>query len=169
MPTTYGKVYPLSLPSGNKVKVRRPSLITRVRTGQLPSALLATVWQTFGRALATSAEELAKDPERIISMLDMMDAAVCAASVSPKITPDGPTAVEVDAEGFTTGTVNVADIPDGDKAVIFGFFQQVLEGDEDRAKEADLARFRDGAAGAAGGSGGEAVRPEAEQPAAAAP
>ena len=163
--TTYGKTYALSLPSGNKVRVHRGSILTRARTGQLTSGLVAAVWKTFGEGAGSQPPEK-QTPEQIVTMLEIMDACIKVCLVSPSVAadPEAVSEVSVDAEGFTTGTVNIRDSPDADKALIFGFFQQAVDSDDETevTKQADLARFRGEPGGEGAGTGGDAVRDPAE-------
>lgn len=166
-PTTYGKIYDLSLPSGNKVKVRRPSLLTLIRTGQLPSTLVAAVWKVFGQAEGPAS--MMQSGDDVQMMIGMMDATIKSILVSPSVT-DEPSDVAVDEQGYTTGHVNINDIPDMDKTTMFGFATAMVSGDrEEKAKEADLAKFRAREPGNPPGSDGETVQSQAEpadQPAA---
>lgn len=165
MAAGFGKVFSLALPSGNKVRVRRGSILTLVKGGQLPSNLIGAVWQHFGQAAPTSAQEIASDPERITSVVAVMEASVRAVLVNPKVT-DEPTETSEDAEGYTVGHVNPGDIPDNDKVVLFGFTQGLIRGLEEeplRAPEGSpLAQFPAEPGSQAGGSGSEAVRPAPE-------
>ena len=163
----YGKVSALSMPSGNKVKVRRGSTLTLVQAGLLPGNLIGAVWEVFGKGDPPSPAEVAKDPEKVKTMASMMEASLAAVLVQPEIT-DGASDTDVDAEGFTTGKVNPRDIPDNDKVLLFGFLQGVVKGNvEEQAEEAALTKFPAEPDRPAGGSGGEAVRPPAESAVAA--
>ena len=164
----YGQIHTLSLPSGNKVKVRRGSILTLVQAGVLPGNLIGAVWEIFGKGNPPSPAELAQDPEKIRTMAAMMEASLRAVLVQPEVT-DGDSETGTDAEGFTTGKVNPRDVPDNDKVLLFGFIQGVVKGDADeQAEEAALRKFPAEPGREAAGSGGEAVRATPE-PAAPAP
>lgn len=157
MGTIYGKVYTLPLPSGNKVRVRRVSLLSMIRTKQLPSALIAAVWNVFGTAAAGGQAEI-KEEDRVGTMVELMDACVKIVLVDLKVTDDGESVTKLDDEGYTIGVVNLSDIPDGDKNVLFGFAQSTIDGKE---VDKDLEKFRPEPASPAPGLSGEAVRAEA--------
>lgn len=152
MGTIYGKVYTLALPSGNKVRVRRVSLLAMIRTKQLPSQLISAVWNVFG---TQGGQVDLKEEDRVSTMVELMDACVKVVLVDLKVTDDGVSDVRIDDEGFTIGVVNLADIPDADKNVLFGFAQSVIDGQE---VDKDLQKFRDQSASSLTGSDGKAVR-----------
>jgi hypothetical protein len=159
----YGKVQSLPLPSGNKVRVKRISLLTQVRLKQIPPNLISAVWSVFGRDSEGPAPPINMN-DRAETMIGLMDAAVKAVLVDLKISEDDPSETTVDADGFTIGTVNIKDMPDTDKALIFGFCQGTLNADEISMEvERDLKSFPPEPARETPGSGGEPVRDPTEQ------
>lgn len=158
MGTGYGKVLSLTLPSGNKVRVKRVSLLTMVKLNQIPPELISAVWAVFGRE--DPAALPADQAERVNTMVELMDQAVKSVLVDIKIvTGDEVTETTEDAEGFMIGTVNVRDIPDSDKTMMFGFAQGVMNADPLQVEAAkQLEKFPDKSAGEAPGPSGEEVR-----------
>lgn len=162
MGTGYGKTLSLPLPSGNKVRVRRVSLLSLVKLGQIPPQLISAVWAVFGRDDATG---IAKDDnERVQTMVALMDQAVRAVLIDIKVVEgDIPSDTSEDKDGFMIGTVNVGDIPDSDKALIFGFAQGSINADPIQQEVAEaLAKFPGESARETPGPGSETVRPAAE-------
>jgi hypothetical protein len=160
----YGTQHFLPLPSGNKVRVRRVSLLTQVRLKQIPPELIGVVWSVFGRDDAPNPVAGLGDEQRINTMIALMDAAIKPALVDIKIV-DGEIQSEttVDDEGFTCGTVNIADLPDTDKALIFGFVMGNVNADPIvKEVERDLAAFPGESARPAAGSRGKKVRDQAK-------
>lgn len=160
----YGKILTLPLPSGNKVRVRRTSLLTLVRLNQIPPQLISAVWTVFGKDDGTPV--VAKDElDRVQTMVALMDQAIKAVLVDVKIVDgDVLSDTDEDADGFMIGTANLRDIPDADKALIFGFAQGVVNADPIKTEvRKDLEKFPAGAAGETPGPGSETVRPAAEQ------
>lgn len=163
MGTGYGKVLSLTLPSGNKVRVKRVSLLTMVKLNQIPSELISAVWAVFGREDPAALPQ--DQTERVNTMVELMDQAVKSVLVDIKIvTGDDLTETDEDKDGFMIGTVNVRDIPDSDKTMMFGFAQGVMNADAIQVEAAkQLGKFPDLATGEVAGSGSEAVRTETEQ------
>ena len=162
MGTGYGKILSLPLPSGNKVRVRRVSLLSLVKLGQIPPQLISAVWAVFGRDDATGISK--DDNERVQTMVALMDQAVRAVLIDINVV-DGTELSDTseDKDGFMIGTVNVGDIPDSDKALIFGFAQGSINADPIQVEAAkQLEKFPVESARETPGPSGEAVRPEAE-------
>lgn len=159
MPTTYGKVQVLSLPSANKVRVRRVSLLSMVRSNQLPPTLISAVWAVFGTGDGAKVDEA----ERVKTMVALMDASVKAVLVDLKVTEDGVSDTHIDEQGCTVGTVNLDDMPDSDKNLLFAYAQGTADGKDEEVLK-DLTSFRRESAGEASGSGSAAVRSQTESP-----
>jgi hypothetical protein len=163
MGTGYGKILSLPLPSGNKVRVRRVSLLSLVKLGQIPPQLISAVWAVFGR---DDASGIAKDDnERVQTMVALMDQAVRAVLIDIKIVEGTELSdTSEDKDGFMIGTVNVGDIPDSDKALIFGFAQGSINADPIQQEVAEaLAKFPGESARETPGPVGETLRSETKQ------
>lgn len=156
----YGKVEVLPLPSGNKVRVKRVSLLSQVRLRNIPPELIGVIWSTFGTSEGVNPIAGMADEQRINMMINLMDSAIKPALVDLTIVEgDIETETTEDAEGFTCGTLNIKDLPDTDKAIIFGFVMGNVKADPlEKEVERDLAAFPGQSARATAGSGGEAVR-----------
>jgi hypothetical protein len=159
----YGNVEMLPLPSGNKVRVKRISLLTQVRLKQIPPNLISAVWSVFGRDGDGPAPPINMN-ERAETMIGLMDAAIKAVVVDLKIVDEGLSETTLDAEGFTIGQVNIRDIPDTDKALIFGFCQGSVNASPITMEvERDLKSFPPEPARETPGSGGDSLRDTTEQ------
>jgi hypothetical protein len=173
-PVRYGRIHTLTLPSGTKVRARRPSTFTLVTAGLFPAELSAAVWKMSGEAFAltrSGADDV--DPERFRRYAEVIEGFIPHVLVEPKI--GVITDAVVGPDGYLTGTVESADLPDTDKQHLFFFGQGVFRGDEEMADlvaarpqevtAKDVEPFRsDQPARPDAGSGGETVRAAAVSP-----
>lgn len=169
-PVRYGRQHTLTLPSGAKVRARRPSTFTLVTAGLFPAELSAAVWKMAGEGFLltkASANGAGPDPEEFRRYAEVIEGFIPHVLVEPKI--GLVTDVMVGPDGYLTGTVESADLPDADKQHLFFFGQGVFRGDEEmadliaaRPREVtpkDVEPFRDDEpARPDPGPGGEAVR-----------
>ena len=169
----YGRTLTLTLPSGIKVKARRPSVLSLIAAGGFPSELTVDVWKLVKKE-KLDPDKIVEDPEGIVAWAKLIDAYVPHVLVDPRIctAPGELTELhEVDGgDGLVTGQLNIRDVIDMDKQVVFLFGNDAAAADEEltdgvggRVSElADaLRRFRVGPARGEAGRGGEEVRQEA--------
>lgn len=145
----------VTLPSGLSVTARRVPLSTFVRQGDVPNPLLPIVDEALNRGKAVEASSLmgedGVDMDTVNSMLEMVDAVVIEALITPKVHPvptedeDGDpfvigenwaTQAELDAaidEARDDDLLYIDEVDDEDKMFIF---QWVLGG------TGDVERFR---------------------------
>jgi hypothetical protein len=180
----YGRQLTLTLPSGIKVRARRPSIMTLVASGGFPSELTVEVWKLIKKD-ALDPDKIGDDAESIKSWTSLVDAYIPHVLINPSIVCDvldkdgnvverRDTELTEDEQGLVHGQVNIRDITDMDKNVVFLFGNNICASDEELAEGrrgvggAALAKalleFRKDPARGDAGPGGEAVRPEAEQP-----
>jgi hypothetical protein len=159
---TYGKSHVLTLPSGVKVRARRPSLLSLIYSGGFPTELTATVWQLYAKQI--NAEEVAqKEPEGLLRLAGLIEQYIPHVLISPRVGP--MTKLDEGPEGVLTGTVALLDILDLDKQYLFLFGQRLILAPEERqagaeqTAAADLAEFRQRAESGDAGSSGAAVQP----------
>jgi hypothetical protein len=123
----------IELPSGNVARIRRTmNLLELVKSGQIPNPLGKIVEGMISRGeVGINMQTL--DMEARIQALDMVDAAVVAAMVEPRviIPPEG-----VNPEVFQTppGAISIMDLTNEDKI----FITQVAQGGT-----ADVEKFRE--------------------------
>ena len=155
---TIGKVFTIPLPSGIKVRVRRPSLFSVLAKGRIPGDLTATVWAMIN---AKKDEDLIAGPDAIKSMAQMIDMYTEACLVQPKAAE--VTDLTEDAEGVLTGTVRVDDLPDADKGRIMAFGQGNWKPEEEASAttRSALETFRDERGSADAPRSGQDVQPAA--------
>ncbi len=171
---TFGLLHTLTLPSGAKVKAKRPSILTLIKDGGFPSELTIAVWRMMKREMDLDA--LGKDPDAFKQWAALIDAVTASVLVSPAV--GEKTDLTADEAGVLCGTVLIGDIPDLDKQFIFLFGNAVYRSDEEQLTEkakaaqggqedqatprvADLQPFREDAPGGNAGHGGAAIRTEA--------
>lgn len=132
---------PLQLPSGMRVRVRRPDISLWLVHGKMPDAFQRLI-------LAQSSDEpaAALTTEDIIELGRFTVALVTSAVIEPRIVRGAPQA----------GEIGYAEIPEDDITFIVSWVQRLPE-------VADLTPFRSGPAVAATGNHSDAVRPAAEQ------
>jgi hypothetical protein len=165
MKTIYG-VQSLTLPSGNKVRVRRPSVLSLIAAGGFPTDLTSEAWK-LARKDMIDPDKMAADPEGVKSWAKLIDAFIPHVLADLQITGSGETKIE-EADGYMTGVMMSYDMNDMDKQVVFLFGTGVLPSDEEmKAKAREeisaeaLKEFRDERESVDAGHGGEAVRAEA--------
>lgn len=161
----YGRLHTLTLPSGAKVRARRPSTMTLVTSGIFPSELATAVWamQRDGFAKLNTTT----DPGEYKRFAEVVDGFIPHVLVEPKI--GEATELTLNADGCLTGFVELSQMPDEDKTHLFFFGQGLFRGDEEMGEEKarmevlanDLQPFRDGTARPDPGPGGEALQPAA--------
>lgn len=164
--SNYGGVHTLSLPSGKKIKVRRPSLLYLVTSGGFPAELTMKVWQTL-QGPAEELPDLLNDPKALTSWATIINSYIPNVMVDPKI--GEPTNLEEEDDGTLSGTLSLADMRDADRQFVFLYGTGVYKGDEEmitaqvekEIKVADLVNFRDESVRPDAGRGGEEVRSEA--------
>lgn len=125
----------VELPSGNVAQLQRPKLTTMLKHGLIPNPLLEA-------ALGSVNGEAPSDPREALALVDFM---VSAAFVSPQVV------IEAEAP---EGALSVDTLSEADKAYVVNWAQ----GGVREAAES----FREGSAGADGGSDGGELRDEAE-------
>jgi len=167
MKSTYAAAQTLTLPSGKKVLVRRPSVTSLLASGGFPTGLTSAALKILveKRLEKPTAQEEAEDPESVQKWAAMLDSFLPRVLVQPKVGPQ--TDIAEDETGLLSGTIAVTDILDFDKQVIFYFGTGLYRSDEEieasKAKEATvetLKPFPGGAERVDAGPGSEAVRAE---------
>ncbi len=158
----YGRiVQTVSLPSGVKMRARRPSVLSLIASGGFPSELTLEIWK-----LASREGDISKNAESLDSLKSwaaLLEAYIPYVLVTPQI--GLVTDVKEDDQGVLIGTIVIGDLQDMDKQVLFLFGNGLVPSDEEIAdgkKEVSaksLASFRDGEQGADAGSSSEAVQP----------
>lgn len=123
----------VELPSGNTARLRKPSLLTMMRQGQIPNHLSMA-------AVTAATGEASPDYARTAELIEFM---VIAAFVEPEVVADSP----------GEGQLSIDQVSDQDKTFVMGWVQS-----EARAVES----FRDDGSGVAGGGDGGDVRDQAE-------
>src|SRR5215471_8392881 len=127
-PVKSAQKHTLTLPSGVKVEVKRPSLITMLANGGLPTALSVAVWKVAGNQYKPDTESA--DDIRMIADQVVHFAAYTLTSIkvvlphvangSNGVSDDRPeTDITVGDDGIARGVVRVEDIPDADKMSLF--------------------------------------------------
>ncbi len=164
--STYGRALTLSLPSGIKVRARRPSVLSLINAGGFPADLNVEVWKLIKKDLLDP-DKVAGDPEGIKQWARLIDAYVPHVLIDPRVVDgDAPTDLE-EADGFVTGRLNIKDFGDMDKQVAFLFGNGAAPADEELTERGitgpaalaeALRRFRDGSARDEAGRGVEEVR-----------
>ena len=164
MMSSFGQVHTLTLPSGAKVRVRRPSVLALVAAGGFPAELTIEVWKLLNKKVEP--EEAIADPEALKRWALLIEKFVPHVLVDPKIAEE--TEVTTDSDGGVHGTVRSEDISDFDKQYLFLYGNGVYRANEEEitlvneeVTKADLGPFRDRAAGVDVGSGGDTIQPEA--------
>ncbi len=154
---TIGSVQVLPLPSGIKVRARRPSIISLIASGGFPGELVA-----FASTMIMDGKEpdaLLAEPDGLRRMAALIEAYVPYVLVSPKVSV--VTALNEDVEGVLQGTLAMIDLDDIDKRFLFFWGQGLLGEPEGGAVAAtSLKPFPDGAARADDRPTREPVRAE---------
>lgn len=163
--------YPARLPSGAKVLLQQPDIISLMQRGDVPNPLIGVVKAAFDqRELVARARETGRTVEEQqewealndveepdepdftdIDGLAFIDLLVIAAVLKPELSADPPADR---AEGRLTadGKLSLSALPPGDKLWIFGWVNERLE---------PVARFREDGTLADSEPDGGAVRAEA--------
>lgn len=161
----FGKVHPLTLPSGNKVKARRAPSFSLVASGGLPAELTSFVWKLFGGK--AQFDEIMENTNGLKDYTMLLARYLPYVLVSPRlVNGEAATTCEPDAEGILRGDLNLADVPDLDQnhLFLFGIGVQPADDEPQEEKEAEAAGLRTfpgEPAGAGAGPSGETVRDEA--------
>lgn len=155
MAKTYiGRAFTLELPSGAKVRARRPSLQTVLSTGDLPSELTALAV----RLVNGEAPDLTV-PDQAVRMLGFMDRFIRFVLIEPKIADESN--VTEDDDGTLHGQIALIDLDDRDKQYLWRFGQGGIAIGADGEVTSDmLATFRNGRARADSGPSGAEVSHE---------
>lgn len=138
------RTWMIDLPSGLRVRVRRPRVLRMVQEGHLPSEL-------FGAAMGVKPEGKAEtDPlKNHEEKLKIFHAYICASAVEPRFVKDD--ARDQDA-------VSVHDLSDEDTLALFNGIAR-LAGAGEGGEAKDLAPFRPEPASGDAGPTGEEVQP----------
>lgn len=160
--TSYGGVHTLTLGSGYKVKVRRPSIYHLIAAGSFPAELAGAVYDLAEKGSIGDRKSLMGDPEAFQRFAEAIDKLIPFVLVDPKIGQvDNLTE---DDDKSLHGTWEIDTVKDLDRQTIFFFGQGWVQSDEEKAGEkprevtADTVNgFRPGAARGDAGPGGEAV------------
>lgn len=169
MKKMYAKAHTLTLPSGVKFRVRRPSILTLINSGGFPSEMTIEIWKVVS-AEGLDPKKLLEDAKGLTNWAKLIDMFIPHVSIMPKITTDGAeTNIAEDANGIAVGNVDLATLPDADKQLLFLFGTYAAASDEEMAEGATapvpaLTRFPEGAAREDDRSGSAEVRTETEQP-----
>lgn len=120
----------MELPSGNVARLRRPSVLAMMKTGQIPNPLIEA-------AAAVASGTASPDYQRTAELIDFLTA---AAFVEPRVVLEGPT---------VDGELHIDEISDADKKFVVAWAQS-----EARA----IDTFHGERAGVEGGGDGGDVR-----------
>lgn len=145
---TGDKTKTIELPSGNSVKVCRPSLVSMMRRGIIPNGLYSIAM----KALEGKQQDM--KPEVIKPFLDFLAIFVSEAAVEPKIVLKGAS---------DENQVSIDDLADEDIFAIW-IGCQSIGAEKDKAREEESAKletFRKEPVGAPDGPGGNEVPGEA--------
>jgi len=166
----FGQVTIVTLPSGDKVRCKKPSLVTMLTVGLFPNDLTVHAIRLYNKDLP--AVPTIEDPEQVKAMMRLIDAFIPRVLVDPAV--GAATAVTLDPDGIQTGTTTLEDIPDADKQWLFLWGQSLLPDDatklpapaeETPPASAAVAPFRAGDERPDAGSLGATVPPAAVEPA----
>ena len=167
-PPPFGRSTVLMLPSGVRVRARRPSIISLIASGGFPTELTGMVWKLANRD--ASVEDLVQNADDLIRMTQLINAYILNVLVSPKLSMSEETALVAPPEEQPqmpwAGVVNLADMEDVDKQFLFLYGQGLLSSEvlQGATGARSLETFRDGAVRVGSGSDGEAVRTETIEP-----
>lgn len=171
----FKNIHTVTLPvSGARVRCRKPSLMTMVATGGLPSELTGMALNIAENKPVLSTGTSIEDVKRTF---ETVEAFIPYVLVDIKLVREGESKLQTmgdDIDGnYWGGTLNYADLQDVDKQYIFlvgrGSIQPWrVEGAEDghgekEATDEDLGKFRPDSSRDDAGRTGEEVRAEAEQ------
>lgn len=176
-PTKSAQQHTLKLPSGVTVEVKRPSLISMLSHGGLPTTLAVAVWKVAGNQYKPNTEN-ADDIKMMAEQVAVFTARTLRSIKVHLLPEDGQpdarpeTDVMVDEHGIARGVARIEDIPDADQMAVFLYARGIEPGEEEKeastngqgvATAETLTTFPSGsdAAGAPAGSGGAPVSPAA--------
>lgn len=161
-PKKFTGIHDVTLPSGFKVKARKPSLFTLVSSGVFPNELTAMAMKlTEKKKDDAFSKAIESEPDALKAFAGLMDVLLARVLADPQVTTD-PTDCDITDENFLTGKINAQDVDDYDKQWLFLWSQSLLKAPPKGVAAASLDTFRDGAERGVAGSGGEAVRDKAE-------
>lgn len=87
----------IELPSGNRVRVRRPSILSMMRRGVIPTRLI-----TIAAGMAEGKKSVSElKPEETLGYVEFLTLYVCEASVEPKIVMKDPKGDQVGVDQLT--------------------------------------------------------------------
>lgn len=107
---------PMTLPSGNVMKLRRAGFQTFMAAGIIPNSLMSIVESAVSRGQSPDISTMTQTPEQLVQMLEMVDAAVIFCSVEPKVQ-----AMPSDEDEREVELLYVDEVDDEDKMFIFGW------------------------------------------------
>jgi hypothetical protein len=165
----YGQLTVVTLPSGNKVRAKKPSLVTLIVGGVFPNDMMRHAIRLYNKDIPEQPTRV-EDPEQARAALQLMDIMLPKVLIHPSI--GNVTAVEEDEEGVQKGTVMLEDVPDGDKQWLFLWGQGLLPDDASKPlpgevktpAAAEVAPFRGESERSDAGSGSAEVQPAAVEP-----
>lgn len=96
----------VELPSGNVVRLARPSLANMIKDGRIPSSLIPAAMGTVQGATPQNAQELKKS-------IEVIDSVLIHSFVEPKLVKENPSDDEIE----------LADLSDNDRAAAFSYVQ----------------------------------------------
>src|SRR5262245_18843583 len=173
-PLKAAQKHTLTLPTGVRVEVKRPSLITMLANGGLPTSLAVSVWKMASNSYKPNTES--GDDIRMIADQVVYFVAHTLTSIKVHVPSSAngkgderpETDVIVGDDGIARGVARIEDIPDSDKMAIFIYSRGIEMSDEEKAdapkteavSPETLSQFPAGSeqSGGDAGSGGEPVR-----------
>lgn len=176
-PTKSAQQHLFALPSGVKVEVKRPSLITMLSHGGLPTSLAVAVWKVAGNTYKPNTENA--DDIRMMAEQVGVFAAHALRSIKVHLLPEvgkpdtrPETDITVGDDGIARGVARIEDIPDSDQMALFLYARGVELAEDEKtngegAVEAEkLATFPAGVEQPSGPAGRDSapVQPEAVDP-----
>lgn len=167
-------VQTVTLPSGMKVKAKRPSVLSLITSAGFPQDLTLEVWKLIKKD-KLDPDALGNDAASIQAWARLIEAYIPKVLVNPRVTEVTQLVPVEGVPGLMSGTWALEDIGDLDKQVLFLYGNDAAPSDEELESGASselldaLRKFRDGIARSDVGQRREAVRAEAEQPAGAGP
>jgi hypothetical protein len=110
----------VTLPSGNRVVVKRSTLKDFLIRGMVPNSLMAIVEQSLssGQNKATDDEmkKILGDPEKLAELMELMDSVTINCAIEPRVHPAPPREADRDDE-----LLYVDELDEGDKVAIFNY------------------------------------------------
>lgn len=84
----------LVLPSGKKMKIRRPGMDSFIRNGTIPNSLLGVVTEALDQGkdqkelqAELGSLDIASDPTKLNDIMQLTDDVICQVAVSPRVHP----------------------------------------------------------------------------------